>query len=201
MKSQYAMVLYPQDSLIESFFEKKSGINKEQLIEKLTNDGFLGDFFCVNYDGQEEQTGYFIGDNFLKLITFLGCSPHLAVALPKEISDWNHFCHIELQQFQSPKFFKGLNRPKCSCSQCKSRLTLKLSDLDSWTPGSMKMTCSKCQYVERVEELNWRHSAGFGAFFIVVHSVYPSEAIPTEQLMMLLKQNSLNQWDYFYYEH
>ncbi len=196
MNSQYAMVLYPK----QAFLEKEPAVSQMQIVGKLSNVGFLGDFFCVDNESQEEQTGYFIGDHFLQLITFLGCSPHLAVTLPEQGSDWHHFCHIEIQEFSTAQFFKGLNRPKCSCSQCKSRLNLSLSELEQWVPGSMTVRCTKCQHSERPEELNWRHSAGFSSIFIIIHSVYPSEAVPTEQLMAVLNDDSAHQWDYFYYE-
>ncbi len=222
MKSQYAMILYPQtvysqDSCSRDYCShapcsrdycsqapcsrEVSPEDKKQIIAGLKEEGFLGEFFSVGYDGQEEQTGYLIGDNFLKLITFLGCSLHLAVTIPENSSDWKHFCHIEIQQYPQPRFFKGLNIPKCSCPQCKSRIVKSLPEMDQWQPGSLQIVCPKCQQTSLVEELNWCHSAAFSSLIIIIHSVYPSEAIPTEKIMKILNATYLDEkWDYFYYE-
>ena len=199
MNSQYGMVFYPKNVC----FQKIASENSNQILAGLNNEGFLGEFFSIHYEGQKEaQTGYLIGDNFLKLITFLGCSPHLAVSPPETLSDWAHFCHIEIQQHQSPVFFKGLNNSRSSCPRCKSRVANILPDMEQWQPGAMRITCPKCHQSSLVEALNWRHSAGFGTFFIIIHSVYPSEAVPTEQLLEILRRESgsFELWDYFYYE-
>ncbi|MCW8928980.1 MAG: zinc-ribbon domain-containing protein [Gammaproteobacteria bacterium] len=202
MKSHYAMILYPLKKSAQKFSAENEVIkSKESMIAQLTEEGFLGDYFSVILEGQEEkQTGYLVGDNFLKLVTFLGCSPHLSLTLPEDNSDWHHFCHVEIQEHSSPVFMKGLNTLKCSCPQCKSRLSIPLSKMQQWTPDSMEILCPKCQHLSLVEDLKWRHSAGFGSFFIVIHSVYPSEAVPTEKLMNLLSLDYSMDWDYFYYE-
>ncbi len=64
----------------------------------------------------------------------------------------------------------------------------------------MNSRCPKCQKSSLVEKLKWCHSAGFGQLFIIIHSVYPSEAVPTEQLLNLLHLDTSDIWDYFYYE-
>ena len=199
MNSQYGMVFYPQNAC----FQNIGSETRNQMLAGLSNEGFLGEFFSIRYEGQKEaQTGYLIGDKFLKLITFLGCSPHLAVSPPEKIADWGNFCHIEIQQYQSPVFFKGLNNSRNSCPQCKSRVAKMLPKMEQWEPDSMHIVCPKCHQTSLAEDLNWRHSAGFGTFFIIIHSVYPHEAVPTEQLLNIFRHasDSFEQWDYFYYE-
>lgn len=197
MNSQYGMVFYLQNA----GFQNIGSENSNQVLAGLSNEGFLGEFFSIRYEGQKEaQTGYLIGDKFLKLITFLGCSPHLAVSPPEKIADWGNFCHIEIQQYQSPIFFKGLNNSRSSCPQCKSRVAKTLPEMQQWVPDSMHIVCPKCHQTSLAEDLNWRHSAGFGTFFIIIHSIYPNEAVPTEQLLSLFKLESSENWDYFYYE-
>lgn len=192
MNSQYGLVFCPRSGKSEG---------NEQLLDKLFNTGFLGEPFSLQYEGQsKQQTGYLTGENFLKLITFLGCSPQLAVVPPNEYSQWHHFCHIEIQQHQSPRYYKGLKHSKCSCPQCQSRVSKVLPDLAQWSPGSLQLVCPKCQQKTLVEDLSWRHSAGFGSLFIIIHSIYPSEAVPSDRLMELLNSGPFQDWDYFYYE-
>jgi len=200
MNSQYAMVLYSKSFSSDLMSAERN----ENLIQKLKDSGFLGDFFSKSYFDENnhkvQKRGYLIGEHFLKIVTFLGCSPHLAIELPEKIADWKNFCYLEIRQHQSPYFFKGLNRPKASCPHCQSRLALSLSDMEQWQVGTMDTRCPKCQNSSLVENLKWRHSAGFGLLFIVIHSVYPSEAVPTEKLLGLLNIDTPDVWDYFYYE-
>ncbi len=194
MNSQYDMVFYPQD------LEYVPGALNE-LLSNLKTAGFIGDSFAVpSSNKKSEPKGYLIGEDFLKLITFLGCSPHIEVTPSESMTDGGNFCYIEILQFQKPKYFKGLNHPKCSCPQCKSRVTKVLPELEQWIPDSQWVSCPKCRQNTLTENLNWRHSAGFGQFFIVVHSIYPNEAVPTDKLMNLLRSVSHKDWDYFYYE-
>jgi hypothetical protein len=165
------------------------------LVTELSSAGFTGERFTAH--GKE---GYLIGDKFLQLITFLGCAPHIEISPPENPEQWHQFCHIEFQRHSSAHFFKGLNNPKCACPECKARVTALLPDMLDWQPGTKSLTCPKCQTSSLTEQLNWRHGGGFGQFFIVVHSVYPNEAVPTDQLMSLLKTSSGFAWDYFYFE-
>lgn len=175
--------------------------NVNALLTSLQMDGFIGEPFSSVFKQQTEtQSGYLIGREFLKLITFLGCSPHIAVTPPEQLTDWGNFCYIEIQHFQAPKYFKGLNQPKFSCPLCKSRVTGALPELQQWLPGSQAVICPKCQQTTLAENLNWRHGGGFGRFFIVVNSIYPNEAVPTDKLMSLLNSVSGEDWDYFYFE-
>jgi hypothetical protein len=188
MMSQYGLVFCPKSLT----FASEKGV---ELLSQLENAGFIGASFDVL-----KQQGYLIGDKFLKLITFLGCSPHIDISPPQNLSDWGNFCHIEINSTRNPQFFKGLKRPKCSCPHCKSRVNTMLAELEQWAPETQTLQCPKCQQTVLVEQLNWRHGGGFGQFFIVVNSIYPNEAIPTDKLMSLLSSASDEPWDYFYYE-
>ena len=188
MMNQYGLVFCP----------KSVGFcpdNPELLVRQLQEDGLIGKNFQAN-----QHEGYLIGQDFLKLITFLGCSPNIEVEPPEQLSDWGNFCHIDIQIFDEPQFFKGLNKPKCSCPHCRSRVTQALPDMTSWTPEAELLTCPKCGEQTLTEHLNWRNGAGFGRFFIVVNSVYPNEAVPTDKLMSILKSASNEIWNYFYFE-
>lgn len=188
MKSQYGLVFYP----LRLDYQPK---NTEPFISKLQAQGFLGESFQAH-----GHSGYLIGEDFLKLLTFLGCAPHIEIAPPEQLSNWVNFCYVEIRQFQQPHYFKGLNKPKCSCPHCRSRVVNALPDMSQWLPGTLTLTCPKCQQSVLAEALNWRHGAGFGQFFIMVNSVYPSEAVPTDKLMALLHTISNEHWDYFYFE-
>ncbi|WP_214660552.1 hypothetical protein [sulfur-oxidizing endosymbiont of Gigantopelta aegis] len=199
------MVFYPQPIGLNNL----SQAAVEQILTALSDAGFLGDFFTKEYANEtnEVQSGYLIGSDFLQLITFLGCAPHIEIVIPEEASAWKQFCHIEIQQYQQSIYYKGLNNPKCSCPHCTARVAKNLPDSfkhdSQWQANKLYIECPKCHEKSLVENLNWRHSGGFGAFFIVVNSIYPNEAVPTEKLLQILQQASKGvfaSWDYFYSE-
>jgi len=202
IKSQYDMIFYPQElDLSPASLKADEPPELDHLIRQLQTEGFIGNYFSTRYAPHKETlSGYFIGDNFLKLITFLGCSPHIEVVIPEQIEQWRSFCYIEIQYQHSPVFFKGLNKPKCSCPVCRARITQALPDMQQWTPAASQVVCPKCQTTSWLEDLNWRHSAGFGQLFLIVHSVYPNEAVPTDKLMNLLDSEVFKNWEYFYSE-
>lgn len=188
MGIQYGMAFYPKSL---NFKPKDS----DEFVSKLQADGFIGVPFRSN-----QQQGFLIGDDFFKLITFLGCSPNIETTPPEQLSDWGNFCYIEIQTFTSPQYFKGLNLPKCSCPNCTSRVAKLLPELSQWCPESQSITCPKCQQNNLIENLNWRHGAGFGQFIIKVNSIFPNEAVPTDRLVHMLDSISDVHWDYFYFE-
>lgn len=188
MSSRYGLVFYPR----ALDYQPKS-IN--QFLARLQSGGFIGSFFQSN-----GRSGYLIGDDFLKQVTFLGCAPHIEVSPPEQMAAWGNFCYIEIRQFQSPHYFQGLNHLKCSCPYCQSRVVKALPDMAQWAANSQPVICPKCQQASLIENLNWRHGAGFGQFFIVVNSIYPNEAVPTDNLMAILYSACDVSWDYFYFE-
>lgn len=58
--------------------------------------------------------------------------------------------------------------------------------------------CAACGNRAVPSRWNWRQQAGFGLVFIQVNSIFPSEAIPTEELMSSLEKLSGGPWQYFY---
>ena len=186
LKNRYGLVFNPR----QLYF---SQTDAEPLIAGLQKAGFIGETFSI-----DNYQAHLVGENFLKMVTFLGCSPQIELT-PPDRENWHNFCHIQIQYFSEPIYYRGMNRTRCSCSQCGARITDKLPDLSQWQAEQQIIQCPKCQEKQPVEQLNWRQGAGFGQFFISVHNIYPNEAVPSDQLMKLL--NSFYQgWNYFYYE-
>ena len=196
MSSQYAMVFYPEDAALAV----RSVQYKTQLLSGLTEAGFLGTALSSAALHQPiDYEAYLPGEHFFQFITFMGCSPQLVVTPPENDSEWSQFCHIEIKQYQNPQFLKGLNKLKYTCPKCKSRPG-ELPDLRQWSAGELSVCCKKCRKLTLVENLNWRHSAAFANFKLIIHSVYPHEAIPAEKFLGHLKQYTDEQWNYFYSE-
>ncbi|MCU7940706.1 MAG: hypothetical protein KZQ74_16885 [gamma proteobacterium symbiont of Bathyaustriella thionipta] len=87
IKSQYDMVFYPKETDLSHVLLKNNEVpDFAKLIRRLQSEGFIGESFSTRYTDQKEiLSGYFIGDNFFKFITFLGCSPHIEVVEAVEL--------------------------------------------------------------------------------------------------------------------
>ena len=192
----YKLVLYPKsvDYILNDWQKIKS---------TLENIGFIGDLIGNRNDKQEN---YFVGENFLSLITFLGCSPDIQID-PEGDSD--KFCRIvfsDLQNpvqspVQSPVQFRFFERDvAASCPKCKGKIKNWSTWLDDWKREQIESSheCLQCNQNNRLFELNWRHNAAFSRYFIDIYNVYPQEAIPGDELMSELKRSTGQEWGYFF---
>ena len=155
--------------------------------------------FIGSYFEAKQGKGYLIGDDFFNYLTFLGCSPQLEV-MPPESGQWNNFCFVEWVQLEKPRLVQGMNRLKCSCTSCRKGLGHLLQD--GFTQHRLvSLSCPQCGNPLSLSGLNWQHTAGYGRFFICIHSVFPKEAVPSAEFMKALSGLSgQKSWQYFYVE-
>ncbi|MES9844465.1 MAG: hypothetical protein ABW162_13635 [Candidatus Sedimenticola sp. PURPLELP] len=136
------------------------------------------------------------GERFLQLITFLGCSPYVRFE-PDNDQDAD-FCYIRLSgPYHELRLRKGSNTQRPGCPNCRRKISDADSMIENWLESGQACTCPLCGADFDAPELRWRQSAGFGRFFVEVNSVFPSEAIPSAELMKHLKGNN-GEWEYFY---
>ncbi len=132
------------------------------------------------------------GDEFLSLITFLGCSPNINLT---PIEGEKH-CYISLLDNRQPAVCLGYTRTaRPKCPSCTKRID-NWERLD-WHNNSL-CTCDKCQAQHRYSELNWKQECGFarGGFYIA--HIFPHEAVPGDALLKLLEQQTGFSWQYCY---
>ena len=139
---------------------------------------------------QNEEQSYFIGDNFLELISFLGCSPNINLT-PQD--NPGKFCFVRL--ISNPKITALTSKHSHAphCPHCKK-------PEKNWSDNmsAIELTCSSCGRIAPPWHYNWRKSAGFGRFFIEITEIYPREAIPQAALLTTLEQLHNTTWSYFY---
>lgn len=137
-----------------------------------------------------KEQSYFVGDNFLELIAFLGCSPNINLT-PQGKTD--KFCFVRLISSPEITALTSKHTHAPHCPHCKK------SEKD-WSNSmtTTELTCSSCGHIEPPWRYNWRKSAGFGRFFIELTAIYPSEAIPQAALLTTLEQLHNTTWGYFY---
>jgi hypothetical protein len=147
-------------------------------------------------DQMHGQNSWLAGNGLLRHITFAGCSPHLEFTPPAD--GGNDFCHLSLLgPFELPRLFTGPNTLNPRCPACKSRVpdwrplaeTFRRDPCEPWH-------CPACGAEQGIDSLRWRHHAACGRLLVEIHSVFPAEGMPSDELLEALEQASGMPWDY-----
>ncbi len=146
-------------------------------------------------DGEEET--FRPGERFLHLLTFLGCSPVVALGEPGATGD--SFCRIRVPETAGPMQFIGSGRaPRCpACRASVEPWSNWVEALENGEPPHMN--CSACGEEIEPIRLNWRRSAGCARYFLAVPGIFEGEAVPSEELLSQLLTVTGIDWDYFYH--
>lgn len=120
---------------------------------------------------------YLAGKRFFDHITFLGCSPRLA--LRPEAGD-DHL-RIELFALATPRLFASANAHTPLCPECRQALADWRTVIAQSKNG--QMNCGHCGAVIPIDVLNFRRRACYARTLVRISPVFESEAIPTETLL------------------
>lgn len=168
-----------------------------ELIATLQQEGFIAD--TIEVGGIQH---YKPGEEFLTLITFLGCSPVISLGEPGKTGD--EFCHIAIEgPLEQPRFVGGDNLKIPRCPGCGHRFENWQSLIKQWQQGpeSAQFECPECSRSLTPPQLRWRKCAGFGRFFIKIWGIFESEAVPNPNLLSTLKKSTGSAWQHFYIRH
>ena len=167
--------------------------DREALIELLKSEHFLGDPLEVN--GEQH---YRPGEEFMMLITFMGCSPMIATGEME--SEGEQYCHIAIEgPLDTPRYMVGDNIKIPRCPKCGHSFDNWQAILDNWQQHPDEpVSCPDCGESSPITKLRWRKCAGFGRFFIKLWGIFESEAVPSPNLMAALKKLTGLEWHHFY---
>lgn len=142
------------------------------------------------------ENTFLAGDGVFRHITFAGCSPHLEFSPPAD--GGRNFCHLGLLgPYDSPRMITGPNTLKPRCPQCRHRVADWRPLAEQWQSNPRQhWTCPECGSTSLLTAMRWRQHAVFGRLLIEIHSVFPGEAVPGDQLMAHLREVSGIDWDY-----
>mgnify|MGYP001825671206 CR=1 FL=1 len=176
-----SLFLHPVDARLH--------VDPDRLAHHLQQTGFCGEPVA----GLPQATR--IGDRFLQLVTFMGCSPHIELE-PRWPGD-EDFCHVRLHQFAEPVLMVGSNTRPPRCPGCRKAAG---KDPAAFTGlhADASVSCAKCGETYRFTALDWRRSAGLASLFVEVRSVFPGEAVPVDALLDGLAAMTGGRWTYFY---
>ncbi len=191
-KALYRLVLHPQDA---NYAPESSGLIQEVLRDAR----FIGEA-CSIVNSDDTQQAFMVGEQFLQLLTFMGCSPNINL-LPQHEGD-RDFCHVVLSPvFVQPHFRSHERDVFARCPECGRRDTGWQAQIERWQadPSLNEYVCPHCDKSLSLYDLRWRQMGGFGRFFIDVFSIFPQEGIPTGNLLSALETASAAQpWTYFF---
>ena len=189
-----SLILCPENPL--SDFSDTSALEALLTELSLIAEGIAGEI-AGNIMGGEEKR-FYCGDNFVQLITFMGCSPHLVFEPPADGSD--NFCHVKIQTSKQPVLFTGQQTAPPRCPSCRFRIADWKNDIDNWIkkPVTSQWQCPKCENLCSPVELDWRQSGGGAKTWVEITNIFPGEAVPVDLLMSKLKALSGENWRYFY---
>ena len=147
----------------------------------------------------EGKTHYRPGEEFLSLMTFLGCSPVVALGEPGLTGE--DFCHVAFEgPAEQTQFIGGKNVKEPRCPKCGHRYSAWQELLGAWETDKANycVICPDCGSELPLTALKWRQCAGFGRYFIKVWGIFEGEAVPSDRLLDALQQHTGTAWSYFY---
>ena len=140
----------------------------------------------------EAPDRYRVGDRFLSLVMFMGCSPQVALE-PDQGASGQEYCSIRLREFEQVTLLCSATVPALRCPRCGATL----ADPQTGCFDSSNR-CDQCGAVSQASELNWRNSGGYARFFIELSGIFPHEAVPADRLLCELARLSNCDWKYLY---
>lgn len=133
-------------------------------------------------------TQYLAGENFLMLISFLGCAP--SITITPGTGDGEP-CLVDVPRAMArPVLRIGRNTKASACPDCGARI--------SPAAGATELQCSECGSTHAAWALKWRRSACCARVWIDISGVHESEAVPVAKLLDQLAGFSAVSWDYCY---
>ena len=155
--------------------------------------GLLGDLGLIDVaSAAGDPSVYCLGHQFLTLVMFLGCSPHVLID-PRNAGEGQPVSDLRYHNYPEPRFLSARKPTAVRCPGCRA----PASDVVPGRPNKL-FTCPQCGRVSAVGDLDWRRSAGLARCFLEITGIYPHEAVPSDVLMDRLRGYSGSAWRYFY---
>lgn len=147
----------------------------------------------TNGVAQRDKTLLLPGPAFMSLITFLGCSPAVPMAMAGETQTANQYFIEVAASSDSIIAICGTPRQTPRCPQCKLAVP---NWNDSPETVGVQSVCANCGFSSQLGSWDWRHRAGFGRQWINIWGVHEGEAVPGEKLLNSLQEISGFAWNF-----
>ncbi|MDQ7016123.1 MAG: hypothetical protein Q9N68_07080 [Gammaproteobacteria bacterium] len=142
---------------------------------------------------------YRSGERFMEHLTFVGCSPFIALQ-PEEAKANQTYCAIHLPQ-QSNHYYSAVDSMSTAphCPHCRKAHPTWQTALQQWHKNqTQRWSCNICEKTSAPWQWNWRKQAAFGRSVIEILNIHPHEAIPSQALLDALHALNQTPWQYAY---
>lgn len=134
------------------------------------------------------------GSNFMKWLTFIGCSPSMG-----SNQDYNNYSVELVMMGDAPVLLTSARHPAPACPACGHRNTGEAAASNIVLSDSMyTWLCNSCGRKTSIAEINWRHKLAIAVDYIVIHGVFEGEVVPADGLLDQLAEISGTSWSYCY---
>lgn len=154
--------------------------------------------FIRNVEANQIETGEMgPGEHFMRLLTFVGCSP--AVGSGNQENAYNNYS-VEIVSSAENKILISGNRvrspfcPKCGVHK-KEMLAAETIRLQENKPV---WACPECGVLVPIENINWRKKLAVASHYITVNGVFEGEVIPADKFLDDLGRETGIAWSYCY---
>jgi hypothetical protein len=190
----YKLLLHPDDP-------DRTPPGAETLAAGLQELGFIGAPVALAHG-----VFYPTGENFLQLLTFLGCSPAIELDPPADPAALEaarrrgSFVHVYVESGPQLRLRADPRTPPPRCPACRQPDADWSDAVDAWRedPAALAWTCPHCGYTGRLTDLRFRRTAAFARAWIEVRGIHPSEAVPNNALIARLRALAGCDWRYLY---
>ena len=161
-----------------------------QLLDSLRGIGLIGAGF--SHFG---ELHYKAGPRFTELVVF-----REAPAAPGSTDP--ALCHVSLLETTTdPAFLGAANAQPPLCPGCQRPLADWKAQLLTWQAEKQRYlwVCQKCGGKSPVERLDWGLTGGIARYSLDVWGVLENQAVPSEELLGFLQQETFEAWRYFCY--
>jgi hypothetical protein len=157
------------------------------LVESLRRVGLIG--FGFSHEG---EVHYKAGPRFAELIAFKEVPPGAGPAA----------CHVSLMETAvEPTFLGAGGAQPPLCPACQAPLADWKTQLLTWRAEHQRYLwiCPKCRGKAPVERLDWGTTGGVARYSVDAWGISENQAVPSEELLVFLQQETFEDWRYFYY--
>lgn len=116
-----------------------------------------------------------------------------------EPRDSRSFCRIELDTGEKTGFLCGCNVRDPKCPACSYTIADWPEMLGNWFNENRDWSCPECGRSCPACEVDWQNVAGASRFWINVRQIHEGDAVPSDEFLRALADETSCQWRYFWY--
>jgi hypothetical protein len=137
------------------------------------------------------------GENFMRHLTFVGCSP--SVASDENLATYNNYSIDLIATNDNLTIIAGDRVKSPMCPICGRRAEGKLAaDGIRILENQVIWICPECEANTPVENINWRNKLAVATHYIEVKGVFEGEVIPADKFLKALAEQTGIGWSYCY---